>query len=305
MVRAGARTVGRVQRGNAAAPFANARAAGTIAAMIHPTAVVHESATLGSNVSIGAFCIVGAGARLGDGCRLEAHAIVRDGCVIGEQVLLDSFVVVGGDAQMRVQDPAARQGRVVVGARSILREGVTVHRPTKATGVTELGAECFLMAHSHVAHDCSVGASVTLANGAMLGGHVAVGSHTFVGGGAGIHQFVRIGEGAMIAGNAAISYDVPPFTVAADRNDICGLNLVGIRRRGFAPEVMPELKRCFRAVFLGDTANVRAAATQALGAGLGQTPQGRAFLEFFAGGKRGFGHKRRGRGTEQAREGAE
>lgn len=272
--------------------------------MIHPTAVVHESAVLGAGVEIGAYCIVGAGARLGDGCRLEPHAIVRDGCDVGDHTLLDSFVVIGGEAQMRVPDPAARGGRVLIGPRSILREGVTVHRPAKAGGATELGPECFLMAHSHIAHDCRVGANVTLANGAMLGGHVHVGDFAFVGGGAGVHQFVRIGEGAMVAGNAAISYDVPPFTVAADRNDICGLNLVGVRRRGFAPEVLPDLKRCFRAVFLGDHGNVREAAQQVLTDGqLGATPQGRAFLEFFAGGHRGFGHKRHKRRSTDAQSG--
>ena len=149
------------------------------------------------------------------------------------------------------------------------------------------------MAHSHVAHDCKVADNVTLVNGAMLGGHVIVGEWAFVGGGAGVHQFVRLGEGSMVAGNAAISYDVPPFSIAADRNDICGLNLVGLRRRGFAPEVMPDLKRCFRAVFSG-AGNLREQAEKVLAAGeLGTTPQGRAFLEFFAGGHRGFGHKRR------------
>jgi UDP-N-acetylglucosamine acyltransferase len=263
--------------------------------MIHPTAIVDDSAVLGAGVEIGPWCFVGAGARLGAGCRLNAHAIVREGCDIGEQVQLDSFVVVGGDAQMRVPDPAATSGTVVVGARSILREGVTVHRPAKPGGATEVGHDCFFMAHSHVAHDCKVSAFVTLANGAMLGGHVHIGEHAFVGGGAGVHQFVRIGESAMIAGNAAISYDVPPFTVAADRNDICGLNLVGVRRRDFPSDVLPDLKRCFRAVFLAG-GNVRDEAEKALAGGeLGATPQGRMFLQFFTGGHRGFGHKRRSR----------
>jgi UDP-N-acetylglucosamine acyltransferase len=266
-----------------------------MAPMIHPTAIVHESAVLGDDVQIGPWCLVGAGARLGAGTRLEPHAIVRDGCEIGEQVLLDSFVVVGGEAQMRVPDPAARDGRVVVGARSILREGVTVHRPAKAGGTTEIGPDCFFMAHSHVAHDCKVAAFVTLANGAMLGGHVTIGEHAFVGGGAGVHQFVRIGEGAMVAGNAAISYDVPPFTIAADRNDICGLNLVGMRRRAFAADVLPDLKRCFRAVFLSG-GNPRDEARRVLECGDGgATPQGKAFLHFFTGGHRGFGRKRRSR----------
>jgi UDP-N-acetylglucosamine acyltransferase len=267
--------------------------------MIHPTAVVHESAIVGRAAEIGAFCVVGASARLGDHCRLEPHAIVRGGCEIGDSVVLDSFVVVGGDAQMRTPDPAASSGRVVLGARTVLREGVTVHRPSRPGGITELGADCFLMAHSHIAHDCRVADNVTLANGAMLGGHVVVGDHAFIGGGAGVHQFVRIGEGAMVAGNAAISYDVPPYTIAADRNDICGLNLIGVRRRAFSADVLPDLKRCFRAVFAG--CNLREEAQKALGDGdLGVTAQGRAFLEFFAGGHRGFGHKRKPRFNGEA-----
>src|SRR5262249_10505462 len=240
--------------------------------------------------------------RLGDGCRLNPHAIVHGDCELGEGVLVDSFAVVGGEAQMRVPDPEPASGRVVVGARTVLRESVTINRPTKASNAREGGPDCFLMANSHIAHDCKVGAFVTLANNAMIAGHVLVGDHSFVGGGAGVHQFVRLGESAMIAGNAAISYDVPPFSVAADRNDIVGLNLVGIRRRGFHSEVLTDLKRCFRAVFLG-SGNLRTEAATALASGLGSTPQGRLFLEFFAGGKRGFGHARRRRsGGEMAAE---
>jgi UDP-N-acetylglucosamine acyltransferase len=263
--------------------------------MIHATAMVHPEAQLGIGVEIGAYAMVGAGARIGDRCRLNAHAIVHAGAEVGEGVLVDSFAVVAGEAQMRVPDPNVESGRVVVGARTVIREGVTIHRPTKAANVTEVGPDCFLMAHSHVAHDCRVGAFVTLANNAMIAGHVLVGDHVFVGGGAGVHQFVRLGESSMIAGNAAISYDVPPFAVAADRNDIVGLNLIGLRRRNLGSEVLADLKRCFRAVFLG-SGNLRSEAARALESGeVGMTPQGRQFLEFFAGGKRGFGHSRRRR----------
>lgn len=263
--------------------------------MIHPTAVVHETAVLGSGVQVGAYCIIGAGARIGANCRLEPHAIVREGCEVGEGCLIDSFVVIGGEAQMRVPDPNAAGGKVVVGARTIFREGVTVHRPARAGGSTMIGNDCFFMANTHIAHDCQVADWVTMANGAMLGGHVHVSQHAFVGGGAGVHQFVRLGESAMVAGNAAISYDVAPFSVAADRNDIVGLNLVGLRRRGFSSDVMADLKRCFRAVFhVGG--NVREAAAQAKAdTALGVTLQGKTFLDFFDGGHRGFGQKRRGR----------
>ena len=263
--------------------------------MIHPTAVVHETATLGTGVQIGAYCIVGASARLGADCRLEPHAIVREGCVLGDGCLIDSFVVIGGEAQMRVPDPEAAGGRVVVGPRTIFREGVTVHRPARAGGSTVIGPDCFFMANTHVAHDCQVASFVTMANGAMLGGHVQVGDHAFVGGGAGVHQFVRLGESSMVAGNAAISYDVPPYSVAADRNDIVGLNLVGLRRRGFPADVMADLKRCFRSVFHGGGNGREEAARARENQELATTLQGKAFLEFFAGGHRGFGHKRRAR----------
>jgi UDP-N-acetylglucosamine acyltransferase len=267
--------------------------------MIHPTAYVHPEAVLGVGVSVGEFCVVDAGAKLGDGCRLAAHAVVRAGCEVGNGVFIDSFAVVGGDSQMRSPDPAAAAGLVRIGARCVLREGVTVNRPAKPGGVTEIGEDCFLMANSHVGHDSRLGDFVTLANNVMLAGHVVIGAHTFIGGGAGVHQFVRVGEGAMIGGNAAISYDVPPFTIAADRNDVCGLNLVGLRRRGTPSEVLADLKACFRGVLFGD-GDPRLAAQAAIGAGHpGTTPTGREFLDFFVGGKRGFCRARSRHGRER------
>lgn len=265
--------------------------------MIHPTAVVDPTAQVAGDVEIGPFCVVGPRAVLAAGVRLSPHAIVHEGCELGEGVQVDSFVVVGGRAQMRKPDPNAELGRVVIGARTVLREGVTVHRPSVAGGSTEIGPDCFFMAHSHIAHDCKIAAFVTLANNAMIAGHVAIGEHAFVGGGAGVHQFVRIGESAMVAGNAAISYDVPPFSMAADRNDICGLNLIGLRRRGFPTDTVADLKRCFRSVFLA-SGNLKAEAQRALAGGeIGVSKEGRAFLEFFVESKRGFGHVRRRRGA--------
>ncbi|MEC7584716.1 MAG: acyl-ACP--UDP-N-acetylglucosamine O-acyltransferase [Planctomycetota bacterium] len=262
--------------------------------MIHPSAMVHESAVLGEGVEIGPFAVVGPRVKIGNGCRLAAHAIVHRDCELDEQVFVDNFVVIGGDAQMREARPESEQARVVVGARCVLREGVTIHRSAEQVGVTEVGPDGYLMSNSHVAHDCVVGEFATLANNAMLAGYVKLGAHTFVGGGAGVHQFVRVGQSAMIAGNAAISYDVPPFCVAVDRNDIIGLNRVGLRRRGFDREAMSDLKDCFRTVFRG-SGNLRSDAQAALAAGAcGSTAPGREFLEFFvAGGKRGFGQARK------------
>jgi len=268
--------------------------------MIHPAAIIHPEALIAADVSIGPFAVVETGVILGAGCRLAAHAIVRSGSELGQGVQVDSFAVIGGMPQMRAAVP--EPGRVRIGDRCVIREGVTIHRPTKADGVTSLGADCYLMAQSHVGHDSTVEEQVTLANNVMLAGHVFVGARTFVGGGAGIHQFVRVGQGAMIAGNAAISYDVPPFAIAADRNDVCGLNLVGLRRQGLTGAALADLKRCFRAVFRG-RGNPQQRAAAALAAGdCGLHDQGRLFLEFFASGKRGFARARSQRDGEAATE---
>jgi len=257
---------------------------------IHPTAIVHPEARIGVDVTIEAFTIVEADVSIGEGSRLAAHVIVRSGCDIEERVEIDSFAVIGGLPQMR--KPPATYGRVRIGRGSVVREGVTIHRATDAARCTTIGPDCMLMSQSHVAHDVTVGKNVTLANNVMLAGHVVVGDDVFVGGGAGIHQFVRIGRGAMIAGNASISYDVPPFAMAAERNDICGLNLVGMRRQGLSADSIAEVKRCFHSVFSAG-GDPRKCAGEALEQGdEEQAAEARAFLEFFAGGRRGFARKR-------------
>ena len=254
--------------------------------MIHPSAAVAPSVVLPPGVRVGAFAVIEAGAVLGERCLIGEHAVVRSGCELGDDVIVDSFAVVGGAPQMRGVVPAA--GRVRIGARSVLREGVTVNRPTKADGVTVVGADCMLMANSHVGHDCEIGNTVTLANNVMLAGHVHVGDGSFLGGGAGVHQFVRIGPGAMIGGNASISYDVPPYVIAAERNQIHGLNLVGLRRSKMPSACVADLKRCYHAVYSGP-GDLRARVAALLGtASCGAGDPGQQFLQFFAGGKRGF-----------------
>ena len=257
---------------------------------IHPTAAIDPDAVIGSEVEIGAFTVIEAGARIGDRCRISAHVVLRAGVELGCDVSVHSFAVVGGEPQMRAHE--APPQRVRIGDRTVLREGVTINQPTAAGGETSVGSDCYLMANCHVGHDSVVGASVTLANNEMLGGHVTIGDCDFLGGGAGVHQFVRIGEGAMVSGNASISYDVPPLAMAAERNEICGLNLVGIRRRGIEPAALADLKRCFHEVFR-DGGNVQSRAADAQAASeYGSGPEGQRFLEFFAGGRRGFARHR-------------
>ena len=257
---------------------------------LHPTSIVQPDSQVDTGVVIGAFALVEGDVTIRENCVLSNHAIVRAGCDLERSVEVDSFAVIGGRPQMR--GATAEFGRVRVGERTVIREGVTVHRPTRAQAVTAVGADCLLMAHSHVGHDSTVGNGVTLANNVMLAGHVHVGEGVFIGGGAGVHQFVRIGRSAMIGGNASISYDVPPFCIAADRNEIRGLNIIGMRRLKLPLASVMDVKECFHAVF-SDHGNLRQRAADASRDGrLGITAEGRSFLEFFAVGTRGFAHAR-------------
>jgi UDP-N-acetylglucosamine acyltransferase len=202
------------------------------------------------------------------------------------------FAVVGGDPQDLSFDPATGSG-VRIGARTVIREHVTIHRATKADSWTEVGAGCFLMVACHVAHDCRLADKVIMANVALLAGHVQIGEGAFVGGSAGAHQFVRIGEGAMIAGAARVIRDVPPFTMMAERDEVVGLNVVGLRRRGLPRQTVDELKRAFRVVNV-PVGNMRELAAHALASGDYSSAEARRFLEFFREGRRGFVRARRG-----------
>lgn len=232
---------------------------------IHPAAIIEDGVTLGA------------------GCVIHAHAVIRKHSVLGEGVVVHPGAVIGGDPQYLKFDPATVSG-VHVGAGTVIRENVTLNRSIHPGKNTAIGARCFFMANSHAGHDCVIADDVVLANNVMLAGHVEVGSFTFVGGGAGIHQFVRIGEGAMVAGLARITKDVAPFLMVAERDEVPGFNVVGLKRRGFSREAIRELKDSFREVFAGGDPR-KAAARLAPGV---QSAEARRFLEFFAAGKRGF-----------------
>ena len=232
-------------------------------------------------MSIHATAIIEEGATLGAGCVIHAHAIIKRGTVLGEGVAVHPFAVIGGDPNFLKFDPATVSG-VRIGAHTVIREHVTINRSIYPGKDTVVGARGYLMANAHVGHDCTVGDDVVLATNIMLGGHVDVGSFTFFGGGAGAHQFCRIGEGVMIAGLARITQDLAPFLLVAERNEVSGLNLVGLKRRGVGREAIAELKDCYAAVFAGGDPRKRAATRTA------RTPEAKRFLDFFTGGKRGF-----------------
>ncbi|MFH1498626.1 MAG: acyl-ACP--UDP-N-acetylglucosamine O-acyltransferase [Verrucomicrobiota bacterium] len=240
---------------------------------IHPTAVIED------------------GVVLGDDCHIHPLVVLRAGTVLGDRVTIHAGTVIGGEPQALSFDPATPSG-VRIGDGTTIREHVTINRAMHAGVETTVGANCFLMACSHLGHDCAVADNVILANNALLAGHVAVGAFSFVGGGAAVHQFSRIGESAMIGGLARITRDIPPFTMTAERDELVGLNLVGLRRRGFPRETIAELKSLFREL-LWQPGNVRALAAAALAAGRAVSPEATRFLEFLSGGKRGFVQARR------------
>ncbi len=254
---------------------------------IHPSAIVAETAVIGAGSVVGPYAVIEDGAVIGKNCLLASHVIVRSGVVLGDAVLVDSFAVLGGDPQSLGFDPSINSG-VVIGNRVVIREGCTVHRGSSEGSNTLIGEACLLMAQAHVAHDCQLGQEVVLTNNVMLGGHVVVGAKVFIGGGAGIHQFCRIGTHAMIAGNASIAADVPPYVMAAERSTAYGLNLVGLRRAGFERADLADLKKCYRAVYFGGGNLKKKAAEASREHEFGTTASGTRFLAFFEHGKRGF-----------------
>lgn len=262
---------------------------------IHPTAVVDPSARIATDVRIGPGAVIGAAAVLGAGCRVDAHGIVGPHTTLGPRCHVFAFAVVGAAAQDRRTAPDDAH-RLECGAENIFREGVTVSRGTEhGGGLTRLGDGNLLMTHSHVGHDCLLGDHNTLANGVSLAGHVEVGNRVTFGGHAAVHQFARIGDLALVAANAMVSRDVPPYCIAAgDRATARGLNSTGLRRAGLDADTRLALKRAFREIMrgAGDSGGRRAAA-RALQAS--SVPEVRALATFVLAAKRGVVRARRDR----------
>jgi UDP-N-acetylglucosamine acyltransferase len=253
---------------------------------IHPTAVVHRATRIPESVVIGPYVVVEDGVELGEGCLVGAHAILRSGTVMGARCRIDSHAVIGGLPQDVRFDPRTPSG-VRLGDEVVVREGVTVNRATQAGVFTEVESGVFIMAYAHVAHDCRVGAHAIVANNVMLAGFVEIGAHAFLGGGAAFHQYVRVGESAMVGGLGRVSRDVPPFTMTAERDELIGLNLVGLKRRGLTRESIKALKAAYRAV-CAEPGNFRARAAGRMAARAEPEEAARRFLEFFSRGRRGF-----------------
>lgn len=216
---------------------------------IHKTAIIEDGAIIGKNVEIGPYSIIGKDVTLGDNVILKSHVIITGNTIIGDNNIFYSFSVIGEvtpDKKYKGED-----SQLKIGNNNIIREYVTVNPGTEGGGMlTKIGNNCLLMMSSHVAHDCIVGDNVILVNNATLGGHVEVGDYAIIGGLSGIHQRVRIGEHAMIGGMSAIESDVIPFGIAfGERAYLEGLNLVGMKRRGFSKESIQEIRKSYELLF--------------------------------------------------------
>jgi UDP-N-acetylglucosamine acyltransferase len=204
---------------------------------------------LGRDVFIGPFCTVGPDVVIEDGARLISHVVVDGHTHICEAVELYPFCTIG----LAPQDLKYRNEptRCEIGARTQIREHCTIHRGTATgSGLTRVGADCLIMAVAHVAHDCQLGDHVIVANNAVMGGHVRIADHAVIGGAAAIHQFVRIGRAAMIGGVSGVEADVIPFgSVIGNRARLAGLNVIGLKRRGFDKTQIQLLHTAFRTLF--------------------------------------------------------
>ncbi len=216
---------------------------------IHSTAVIEDGAVLGADAEIGPYCVIGNRVRIGDGARLESHVVIAGRTTIGTRAHIFPFASIGHqpqDLKYKGED-----SELIVGDNVTIREYVTINPGTEGGGmVTRIGDNCLLMTTAHVGHDCHIGDYVILVTNATLGGHVEIGDYGIVGGLAAVHQFVRIGRHAMIGGMSGVENDVIPYgSVIGNRARLSGLNIVGLRRRGFGRDDIHTLRAAYRLLF--------------------------------------------------------
>lgn len=216
---------------------------------IHSTAVVDRAANLGRDVVIGPYAVIDSDVTIGDGTVIGAHAVIYRYTTLGMNCRVHAHAVLGDTPQ----DMAFKEAPsfVRIGAGTIIREHVTIHRGTKPETATEVGENCFLMVNSHLGHNVKLGNHVIIVNAALLAGYVEVGDRAFVSGNVVLHQFVHVGRLAMLSGLSGISKDVPPFCTTAGLmpNSVGGLNVVGMRRAGITPPERIQIKRAFDLVY--------------------------------------------------------
>jgi UDP-N-acetylglucosamine acyltransferase len=247
-------------------------------AKVHPTAIVDPNAKIGADVEIGPFSIIGPHVTIGKKTIVQSHVVIEGHVEIGCGNFIGYGAIIGTPPQ-DVSFSPERKTKVEIGDDNIIREYCTIHRGSPDGSATKIGDKNFLMSGAHIGHNCLIANNVAIANNCLLAGHVRVDDGAFLGGGSTFHQFMHIGRLVMVQGSSAFGKDLPPFVIAAERNYVFGLNIVGLRRAGFSAKNRDEIKQAFNLVYLSGLNTSQAldkAATMTFGA------PAREFLDFVA-----------------------
>jgi UDP-N-acetylglucosamine acyltransferase len=255
--------------------------------MIHPTAIIDSKAEISEGVEIGPYSVIEKNVLIGEGTKIGPHVVIREGTYIGKQCQISQFASIG-EAPQSIGYKGEKTS-LQIGDHNIIREFVTLHRGTiKGGGKTVIGNENFLMAYSHVAHDCQIGNQVVMANGATLAGHILIEDFAIIGGLSAIHQFCRVGTYAIIGGITGVLMDIPPYTKAqGDRAKLFGLNTIGLKRANFSEETLKALKQAYRIIFRSSL-TLEKAMKRVVEDEISQTPEVQHFLQFIQCSKRGI-----------------
>lgn len=215
---------------------------------IHPSAVISKSARLGKNVTVGPYCVIGDEVEIGDDSIIGPHAVIAKWTTLGKECRVFQFASVGAEPQdLKFK---GEQSYTVIGDRTTIREGATIHRATGDGNETRVGSDCLLMAYVHIAHNCTIGNRVIMSNLASCSGHAIVEDRVVIGGMAGVHQFVKIGRNAMVGGMSKLVQDVVPYTlVDGHPAKVVGLNNVGISRAGIPLESRRLIKKAYKILY--------------------------------------------------------
>src|SRR5438128_1491649 len=262
---------------------------------IHPTAIVDSAAKLGADVEIGAFSIIGPDATIGEKTIVQSHVVIEGEVAIGSGNFIGHGAIIGAPPQ-DVSFSPERKTKVEIGNDNVIREYCTIHRGSPEGSATKIGDKNFLMGGAHIGHNCVIGNDVVIANNCLLAGHVRVDDGAFLGGGSTFHQNMHIGRLVMVQGSSAFGKDLPPFVIAAERNSVFGINVVGLRRAGFSAQDRDEIKAAFKLIYLSGlniSEALEKAATMKFGA------PAREFLDFVGNAKkRGICPLKRGVGKD-------
>jgi len=262
---------------------------------VHRTAIVDLKAKLGGDVQIGPFSIIGPDVTIGEKTIVQSHVVIEGEVAIGRGNSIGHGAIIGALPQ-DVSFSPERKTKVEIGDDNLIREYCTIHRGSPDGSATKIGDTNFLMAAAHIGHNCLIGKNVVIANNCLLAGHVRVDDGAFLGGGSTFHQFMHIGRLVMVQGSSAFGKDLPPFVIAAERNSVFGLNIVGMRRAGLSANDRDEIKEAFKLIYLSGLNT-----SQALGKAEAMTfgAPAREFLDFVANSKkRGICPLKRGAGED-------